>query len=487
MRQVSFPGASSTCTQPCATGAYRVALLTAVVAIFVFCAGLKATASAPATNVTPSSGPPTTTTLVSGNGFDPNAHIEIYFDTSDLISSTTNSSGAFSNIALQVPSSAVPGSHWITVLERPAKMARASFLVRTDWAQNGFDNTKASNNPYENVLSPANVGRLALRWSYHASQEWVASPTVALGTVFAGFYGGSLYALNAADGTLGWVNPDDVLQSSPAVSNGVVYVDDGSLCALNAATGTSLWCSSVGYQGGDLPAGPTVANGMVYVGSNDGRFRAFNANTGALVWVYDTGGYIYSSAAVVNGIVYFGSWDDNLYALNANTGTLIWKFAANNYINASPAVVNGVVYFTSWDGNAYALDAGTGALLWSYGFAAPYGGLVSSVAVANGMVYVSGQNLHFVYALDARTGSLLWRFANANPVAGLSSPSVANGVLYVGSLDGNIFAVNASTGAPLWSHNLGGHVWSAPTVVNGMLFTGSDMNGMFYAFGLPSN
>ena len=65
-----------------------------------------------------------------------------------------------------------------------------------------------------------------------------------------------------------------------------------------------------------------------------------------------------------------------------------------------------------------------------------------------------------------------------------SSPAVANGVVYVGSLDNNVYALNASTGAKLWSYTTGGPIYySSPAVANGMVYVGS-LDGKVYAFGL---
>jgi outer membrane protein assembly factor BamB len=62
-----------------------------------------------------------------------------------------------------------------------------------------------------------------------------------------------------------------------------------------------------------------------------------------------------------------------------------------------------------------------------------------------------------------------------------SSPAVANGVVYVGSVDGNVYALNASTGAKLWSFNAGDVVASSPAVANGVVYIGSFDNKV-YAF-----
>src|SRR5580692_3426354 len=65
--------------------------------------------------------------------------------------------------------------------------------------------------------------------------------------------------------------------------------------------------------------------------------------------------------------------------------------------------------------------------------------------------------------------SLKWSFATASGV--YSSPAVANGVVYFGSWDRNLYALNASTGALLWRYNTG-EVSSSPAVANGVVYVG---------------
>lgn len=103
---------------------------------------------------------------------------------------------------------------------------------------------------------------------------------------------------------------------------------------------------------------------------------------------------------------------------------------------------------------------------------------ISSPAVANGVVYVGSIDGN-VYALNARTGALVWQYPTGGYIQ--SSPAVANGVVYVGSEDGNLYALNASTGALLWQDFAGGS--SSPAVANGLLYFASDF-GNLYVFGL---
>jgi uncharacterized repeat protein (TIGR01451 family) len=97
--------------------------------------------------------------------------------------------------------------------------------------------------------------------------------------------------------------------------------------------------------------------------------------------------------------------------------------------------------------------------------------LLSSPAVVNGVIYFASLDGP-IFALDASTGAKLWSFATGGDV--ISSPAVANGVVYIGSRDGNLYALNASTGAKLWSYATGNQGPSSPAVVNGVVYIGSD-------------
>jgi outer membrane protein assembly factor BamB len=103
-------------------------------------------------------------------------------------------------------------------------------------------------------------------------------------------------------------------------------------------------------------------------------------------------------------------------------------------------------------------------------------GLTSSPAVVKGVLYVGSQD-HSVYALNASTGAKLWSHATGDIVA--SSPAVANGVIYVGSNDHNLYALKASTGAKLWRFATGEPVYSSPAVVNGVVYFGSGDNNVY--------
>jgi outer membrane protein assembly factor BamB len=432
------------------------------------------------------SGPPTTSLLVSGSGFSANTTVDLFFDKTQEAAISTTGSGSFSNVSIPVPPSAQPGEHEIAA-KQPSNgtVAQAQFKVNTNWSQFYFaypagnvphvppDNRV---NPYENVLSVSSVSGLKLKWSIPIGiiGQDVAAPVVN-GVVYLAKL--DLDALNASTGALLWSFPSSAYQSSPAVANGVVYFgsEDFHVYALNASTGTELWSFATGDE---VFSSPAVAEGVVYVSSEDHSVYALNASTGVLLWSFATGARVFSSPAVANGVVYVGSEDHNVYALNASTGAKLWSFKAGGVVFHSLAVANGEVYVGSNDGNIYALNASNGAKLWT--FATDL--VTSSPAVANGVVYVGSED-HNLYALNASNGAKLWTFATGSVVN--SSPAVANGVVYVGSDDDNVYALDATTGAKLWSFATGNPVDDAPTVANGAVYVSNGTT--LYAFGLTGS
>jgi outer membrane protein assembly factor BamB len=73
-------------------------------------------------------------------------------------------------------------------------------------------------------------------------------------------------------------------------------------------------------------------------------------------WAFRTGGSVFSTPAVADGVVYVGSDDNHLYAVDAVTGKKRWAFRTGSGVESSPAVVGGVVYVGSKDSMLYALQ-----------------------------------------------------------------------------------------------------------------------------------
>jgi outer membrane protein assembly factor BamB len=95
----------------------------------------------------------------------------------------------------------------------------------------------------------------------------------------------------------------------------------------------------------------------------------------------------------------------------------------------------------------------------------------SSPAVVNGIVYVGSRD-GFVYAFKSDTGEKLWEFKTGSWVE--SSPAVVDGVVYIGSNDGYLYALDARTGAKRWSFGTTYAVRSSAAVADGVVYIGSD-------------
>ncbi len=331
-----------------------------------------AVAQSPHAYVSPQVGPPTSQAEVVGNGFDPNATLDLYFDSTDVGLVVTDNEGSFglalkaptlrqSGGAILIPKDAVPGTHTITAVERITQLqAQVAFTVRSDWPQFQFEPDHTGLNPYENVLSTDNVGNLTLRWLGIG----IGIPVVADGVLYVADFDVGFRALNADTGAPLWSQINQGFYYAAAVANGVVYFgsNDGYLYALKATSGALLW------KRGDGSNSPIVANGVVYEVESC-NVDALNADTGTLRWSYQTACHfgIGDAPTVANGVVYVGVDDGYLYALDAGTGALLWKFLGTQYYSfGSPAVTDGIVYAMDNAGIFYSLNANTGALIWKY-------------------------------------------------------------------------------------------------------------------------
>lgn len=357
-----------------------------------------------------------------------------------------------------------------------------SATAYVNWAQLGFDACHTGFNPNELILGPSNVGALALAWTHQTGGDVISTLAVANGMLYAASLDEYLYALNAKTGALLWkFQMSGADYPTPVVVNGVVYVAGGSyLYALRATDGKLLWKYTANYYA----YLPTVVDGVVYFGANDGLY-AVKADTGTLIW--KSGDNVWMGyTAVANGIVYVtASQVGQLYAFDASTGALLW--ISDKYHGNSPVVTNGIVYLGT-EGSPYgpgviALKADTGAFLWNF---QTQDAIFNSPAVAYGTVYLqAGYNSYdnYLYALDAQTGELKWSFYNAPST--YISPVVANGVVYTfsfawGSSDG-LQAVDALTGQLLWQDE---SLFGSAIVANGWMYVTND-DPTVYAFHLP--
>lgn len=281
---------------------------------------------------------------------------------------------------------------------------------------------------------------------------------------------------------------------------------------------------------GIVLSSPVISQGLVYAGSTSGYIYALEENTGKERWRYKTGGWIRWSPSVVNGVVYASSEDleDNyVYALDAKTGQLKWKGLLRDSLSiptSPPIVAYDTVYVTSKgpslvDSGICALDASTGKLKWCIesdysSFPAisngilyvglgsvlyaldtslinlnetdiwaklklekevkwtyPTTNLVGSPSVSNGVIYV-GSGTDF-YAIDEKTGKTKWKGGLSYDASTRSSPSIANNLVYVTDSYNQVTAMDSKTGFDNWSYAAPSILSSSPIISNGIVYIGS--------------
>jgi eukaryotic-like serine/threonine-protein kinase len=274
---------------------------------------------------------------------------------------------------------------------------------------------------------------------------FLSSPVVVQGAVYFGSGDGNLYALDAASGALKWkFQTGDVVHSSPAYADGAVYFGswDSFFYAVDAATGKEKWRfhggkdplihNQVGFQ-----SSPAVVDGVVYVGCRDSNLYALDGATGKEKWRFNNEmSWVITSPAIVQGKVVFATSDSSLYhVLDAATGKSVLKIQDKSYMFSSPAVAGDVVLIGVLNGTLQARDLNSGEALWDF------------------QTETSRQNKGWVLTADRKFNEPLnfysnWREAPVvasdrqfNIGAIFSSPLIVDGVVYFGSTDGNLYAI----------------------------------------------
>lgn len=311
-----------------------------------------------------------------------------------------------------------------------------------------------------------------LKWSFATRGKVRAQPAVAGDRVFVPSDDGFLYAVDRATGRQLWrfdLEASDLHRRPPSANNS--YFDF-------------------------LHSSPLVHDGRVYVGSLSGALFAVDAATGKQAWKLGTLDAIRGNPVIHAGRVYFGSWDDHLYAVDLKTQKLVWRVDTGGIVQSTPSIDQGRVVIGNRAAKLIAYDAETGKQLWSHDYSD--GSWVESSAIAaGGMLYVGSSDSLKVSAVAADSGRELWQFKTGGWT--WATPVLANGTLYVGALSGypyyfegvtlrhGFHAIDAATGREKWSFALPpvagyvtGGVAAAPVVAGGTVYVGA-IDGRIYA------
>lgn len=178
-------------------------------------------------------------------------------------------------------------------------------------------------------------------------------------------------------------------------------------------------------------------------------------------WVLPIRGGVISELAVDRGNVYMGGGDGYIYSVNLENGRVNWRYDVRNPIVSRPTIEGGRVFVTTSDDTVYAFDAGTGKWLWHYRRrSSPVATILgASAPLVDGNEVLAGLSDGFLVALSLEEGQLKWerklhpgiRFTDVN-----AHPVLENGIIYIPSYDGALYALKRQGGEVVWRFDAGG-------------------------------
>ncbi len=220
-----------------------------------------------------------------------------------------------------------------------------------------------------------------------------------------------------------------------------------------------------------LLAQPVVAGGRLFTMAADGEVRAFDAKTGAQIWEADVlpkeeeEGELGGGLAYAGGRLFVTTGSAQVLALDAAKGREIWRTSVSAPIRSGPTVANGRVFAVTVSNELHALSVDAGKKLWSHAGIAETAAILggASPAVERDIVIVphsSGE----IFALRAQNGRPLWSdgltsVRRSNAAATLSDirghPVIDRDWVFAVSHSGRMAAIDIRTGARVWDLDIG--------------------------------
>src|SRR5262249_16054469 len=281
--------------------------------------------------------------------------------------------------------------------------------------------------------------------------------------------------------------------SVPAVAGDLLFLGtgDGSFHAFDRRDWKEKW--QIGKKGYRFDgAYPAVAYGMIYFGGSEryyernpsvpfgirvdlpqGGVYGVDALTGTQKWMFTIKGDP-TPIAVADQVIYFRDGEHNLFAVNAKDGKKIWKFTASDNI-LRLGIMDGRVFFSDKGGDLYAVDLKNGKSVWK---AAKRKKVATPLAAYNKLVYYGGEE-NSLYAVDALTGEGKWVYRTIQPCL---APVGAKGAVYVAWKDNAVLGIDGESGEEKWKYKTPHPPISYPVVGNGVIYY-LDEEGVMYALG----
>jgi outer membrane protein assembly factor BamB len=355
--------------------------------------------------------------------------------------------------------------------KRTAPPATADALAHFAWPRYGYDAARTREFTGEANLHPP----LRKGWTLGHNGLLEFPPVIYGHTLYYMDDGATVKAVDTTNGHVDWQKSVGTLSAAspglalkqkllvvPTLSDDSHSPGDGQIVALSMHNGHELWHKSIPSG---TEASPLVFGNVVYVADQAGQVFSLNVNNGHVNWTFHASSSVKGGAALEGDNLYVDDYGGHVYDINARTGRQIWVASADGgdlgfssgTFYSTPAVAFGRVYVGNTSGFIYSFAASTGQLAWSFGTGA-YVYASAAVADVPGLgptVYMGSYNGDF-YALNAQSGKVRWVHQDAHRDAISGSATIVNNVVYYSDLHDHLTTgLNATTGKVVFSFDDG--------------------------------
>lgn len=284
-----------------------------------------------------------------------------------------------------------------------------------------------------------------------------------------------LWYSNTGSGTA-----SEYLKLTPAISGQLIFTasKNGTLTATDKTSGKNIWFINTSEN---LSGGVATDNNLVFIGTLRGELLAFHQTDGSFAWRTPVASEILSPVAAKNGVVIVKTINDQVTALSATDGHSLWHYEETEPSlilrgSSAPQISGNSTVVGFENGKLLRLGLQTGAEHWQQTIAEPRGifaiqrmiDIDADPIIVGNHVYAAtyqGQ----IAALDFSTGNQFW----SHDISSYSGIASDGGTIYVSDAESHIWAFNAGNGSVKWHHNqLNARNITGPAVVGNYLVVG---------------
>jgi len=313
------------------------------------------------------------------------------------------------------------------------------------------------------------------------------TPVIADGKCWLADVEGNVYCLNLADGAEVWKQSfKNGFVASLALRDGKLVLGDydGHVYCLDAKEGKVLWEADVMQA---MASGANFFEDLVLISSEGGVLFAFKLLDGSKVWEYSTGDQLRSAPTIWNQTALLGGCDGRLHKIDLKQGLAQGDgLPLEGPSGSTPATVGSLAVVPTQSGQVLAYDVSSNEKKWSFSDAEKAQEIRSSPAIfslgdnpSKKLAVITSRNRR-VLGIDLADGKLAWEAVVRKRCD--ASPVICDGRVWVGGLDGNLYALNVLDGSEVWSYQLTGQILASCAVGQGKIIALTD-KGTVACFG----